>query len=113
MSKVPVRPRKRKSLVRRDTATDHVGVWVRLPESVVEARAGLIPSDETDGNPPPDCLTSKELLAWHGGQPVFLSASRFVESLGTTKLSRWRQALPVIVKIAPARGFKNRPRRTD
>ena len=113
MSNVPVRPRKRKGLVRREVSPGPVGVWVRLPEPVVEARAGLIPSKETDGNPPPDGLTSKELLAWHRGQPVFLSASRFVEFLGTAKPSTWRQALPIIVKIAPVRSHENRLSQTD
>lgn len=92
MSKVLDRGRNRKP-VRSGAATGLVGVWVRLPKSVGEARAGLIPSEETDGNPPPDWLTGKELLAWHRGQPMFLSASRFVECLGSTKLSRWRQAV--------------------
>lgn len=45
-------------------------VWVRLPKSVVDARAGLIPSKETDGLLPPDCLTAAQLLAWHRGLPV-------------------------------------------
>jgi hypothetical protein len=44
--------------------------WVRLPASVVEARAGLIPSEETDANPPPEGLTVKQLLRWHKGLPV-------------------------------------------
>jgi len=44
--------------------------WVRLPESVVEARAGIIPSDETDASPPPEGLTAKELLDWYSGLPV-------------------------------------------
>jgi hypothetical protein len=48
-------------------------VWVRfqLPASVVEARGGLIPSDETDGMPPPIGLTVTELLAWYTGLPVW------------------------------------------
>jgi hypothetical protein len=41
--------------------------WVRLPKLVVHARAGLIPSEETDGNPPPDGLTVEGVLAWHRG----------------------------------------------
>lgn len=45
-------------------------IWVHLPEPVVEARAGVIPSDETDASPPPEGLTAKELLAWHRGLPV-------------------------------------------
>jgi len=45
-------------------------IWVHLPESVVEARVGLIPSDETDASPPPEGLTTKEFLAWHRGLPV-------------------------------------------
>lgn len=59
------------------------GVWVRLPESVVEARAGLIPSYETDANPPPEDLTSDELRAWHRGIPVPLRAKQLVQ------VSRW------------------------
>ena len=47
-------------------------VWARLPKSVVEARAGLIPSEETDANAPPDELTAAELLRWHRGRPVLL-----------------------------------------
>ena len=47
-------------------------IWVRLPKSVVKARAGLIPSYETDANPPPEDLTADELLAWHRGLPVEL-----------------------------------------
>lgn len=50
--------------------------WVRLPESVVKARAGLIPSSETDGNPLPEELTADELLEWHRGLPVELKISR-------------------------------------
>lgn len=47
--------------------------WVRLqlPTSVVEARAGLIPSDENDALPPPIGLTVTELLAWYRGLPVW------------------------------------------
>jgi hypothetical protein len=48
-------------------------VSIRLPESVVRARAGLIPSEETDSCPPPTWLTAKELLAWHRGLPVTVS----------------------------------------
>lgn len=113
MSNTPVRTRNRKGPKRSEAARGPLGVVVRLPESVVEARAGLIPSEKTDSNPPPDCLTSKELMAWHRGLPVFLSASRFVESLGTATLSPWRQALPVNVKIAPAKSRKSRLRCTD
>jgi hypothetical protein len=47
-------------------------LWVRLPTSVVEARAGLIPSWETDANPPPEGLTSAELMRWHRGLLVEL-----------------------------------------
>ena len=101
MSKVLVRERPRKTQLRHVAGSGPVGVWVRLPKSIVEARAGLIPSEETDSNPPPDGLTGTELLAWHRGVPVFLSARRFVECLGTRKLSAWRQALPVIITVAP------------
>lgn len=103
MSNVPARQRGRRTSIRRGKKSGPVGVWIRLPKSVLEARAGLVPSEETDGNPPPDGLTGQELLAWHHGQPVFLSARRFVECLGTAKLSRWRQALPVVIDIAPSR----------
>lgn len=48
-------------------------IWVHLPKSVVEARAGLIPSEETDANPPPEGLKSEELIAWHRGLPVQLT----------------------------------------
>ena len=48
------------------------GVQVRLPKSVVEARAGLIPSEETDAYPPPEGLTAVEELRWHGGFAVLL-----------------------------------------
>ena len=102
MSKVRCLQRPRKTQPREAVGSRPVGVWVRLPQTVVEARAGLIPSDETDGNPPPDGLTARELLAWHRGLPVFLSARRFVECLGTAKLSPWRSALPVVLQFAPA-----------
>ena len=52
-------------------------LWVRLPKSVVEARAGLIPSFETDANPPPDGLTGVELIAWHRGLAVQLKTSQY------------------------------------
>lgn len=113
MTNAPVRPRNMRRPVRRGAASAPLGVWMRLPECVVEARAGLIPSEETDGNPPPDCLTYKELLAWHRGQPVFLRASRFVEWLGTAKLSRGQQEAPVIVKIARTTNSKNSLKRRD
>lgn len=47
--------------------------WVRfqLSASVVEARAGLIPSEETDLSPPPEGLNVTEYLAWHSGLPVW------------------------------------------
>jgi hypothetical protein len=51
------------------------GVWVQLPKSVVHARAGLIPSEATDANPPPNGLTVVELLRWHRGQPVSRKAN--------------------------------------
>lgn len=44
--------------------------WVRLSTSVAAARAGLIPSCETDACPPPEGLTVKQLLRWHRGLPV-------------------------------------------
>jgi hypothetical protein len=47
------------------------GVWLQLPRLVVEARAGLIPSEETDGSPPPGGLTATEMLRWYRGRPVF------------------------------------------
>jgi len=49
---------------------------VRLPASVVEARAGLIPSETTDAYPPPDGLIAAELLVWHRGLPVRLPGTR-------------------------------------
>jgi len=113
MSKVLAARRKRRPVIRRGDKCGSVGVWVRLPKSVVEARAGLVPSEELDVNPPPDGLTGKELLTWHRGQPVFLSARRFVECLGTAKLSRWRQALPFAVTIAPSRISENRLNRAN
>ena len=48
------------------------GVRARLPKSVVEARAGLIPSEEIDTYPPPDGLTAAELLRWYQGFAVLL-----------------------------------------
>jgi len=50
------------------------GFWVQLPKSVVKARAGLIPSDETDACPPPEGLATADLLAWYRGLPVFCNA---------------------------------------
>jgi len=50
-------------------------LWVRLPKSVVEARAGLIPSFQTDANPPPDGLTAVEIIAWHRGLAVQLKTN--------------------------------------
>ena len=50
-------------------------VSIRLPESIVKARAGLIPSEKTDSCPPPTWLTANELLAWHCGLPVTVSYS--------------------------------------
>jgi hypothetical protein len=61
------------------------GVWVGLPRSVIQARAGLIPSEETDANPPPDGLTAGELLRWDRGLPVLLK----------TKLPRHDSIMPV------------------
>lgn len=40
---------------------------VRLLGPITRARAGLIPSCETDANPPPDCLTARQLLRWYRG----------------------------------------------
>jgi hypothetical protein len=51
-------------------------LWVRLPQTVVEARAGLIPSHKTDANPPPESLTADELVAWHRGLPVRLKTKK-------------------------------------
>jgi hypothetical protein len=59
--------------VRRTITGESRGASIRLPESVVEARAGLIPSEETDTFPPPSWLTAKEWLAWHRGLPVSVS----------------------------------------
>lgn len=75
------------------------GAWVRLAKSTVDARAGLIPSEEIDADPPPDGLTCRELLGWHAGLPVFLSAERFVESFGTPKVSPWQRRSPTVVKV--------------
>lgn len=47
------------------------GAWLQLPKSVVEARAGVIPSCEIDAMAPPERLTATELIAWHAGLPVF------------------------------------------
>gem|GEM_PF-6509633 len=44
----------------------------RLPEPVVASRAGLIPSDEIDANPPPRGLTARQLLRWYRGLSVRL-----------------------------------------
>ena len=43
-------------------------VWVQLPASVVEARAGLIP--ELDSTPPPPGLSARQRSQWHRGLPV-------------------------------------------
>lgn len=111
MSKILARKRERKPEIRREEKSSLVGVWVRLPASVVEARAGLVPSEETDGNPPPDDLTSKELSAWYRGRPVFLSAERFLAYLGTARFSAWRRAFPVVLSVAPARLYNDQPQR--
>lgn len=47
------------------------GFWAQLPKLIVEARAGLIPSDETDACPPPEHLAAADLLRWYRGLPVF------------------------------------------
>lgn len=109
MRKVPVRQGPRKRQPAHSAGSRSVGVWVRLPDSVVEARAGLIPSEETDGNPPPGGLTSKELLAWHRGLPVFLSAGQFLAYLRTARFSAWRRTLPVVLEIGPAQYRGDRP----
>ena len=62
---------KKKRIVRRVEERSRK-LWVRLPKSVVEARAGLIPSLRFDANPPPEGITSEELTAWHRGLPVEL-----------------------------------------
>lgn len=51
-------------------------IWVRLPKSAVNARAGLIPSKETDALPPPEDLTAAQLLAWHRGLPVLVDSRK-------------------------------------
>jgi hypothetical protein len=66
---------------RRITTGETRGVSTRLPESIVEARAGLIPSEKTDNCPPPGWLTAKELLAWHRGLPVSVSYATIAERL--------------------------------
>ena len=113
MCKTIFRQRERKTQTRRGLTSQPIGVWVRLPKSVVNARAGLVPSEETDNNPPPDDLTSKELLAWHRGLPVFLSAERFLAYLGTARFSAWRRALPVAMNVAPARLCDDQPQRAN
>lgn len=52
-------------------------LWVRLPHSVVQARAGLNPSHKTDGNRPPEGLTANELLMWYRGLPVRLKTKYY------------------------------------
>jgi hypothetical protein len=52
-------------------------IWIHLPKSVVEARAGIIPSEATDANPPPDELTCEELLSWHRGLSVQLKTEEY------------------------------------
>lgn len=61
------------------------GVSIRLAESVVKARAGLIPSEKTDSCPPPDWLTAKELLAWHRGLAVSVSHAAIARRLSDVK----------------------------
>lgn len=64
-------------------------VWVRLPESVVEARGGVIPSDETDSDPPPNGLAVTELLKWYQGLPVlFKSREGRVQLAGRARKDR-------------------------
>jgi hypothetical protein len=41
-----------------------------LPKSVLEVRAGLIPSFKTVRNPPAEGLTAAEIIAWHHELPV-------------------------------------------
>jgi hypothetical protein len=61
----------KKNRIRRAIGNGLDGAWLQLPKSVVEARAGLIPSCEIDAIPPPEPLTATELTAWHAGLPVF------------------------------------------
>jgi hypothetical protein len=112
MTKVGVRNRPVKTHLFHGAKKGSIGVWFRLPASIVEARAGLIPSGETDGNPPPEGLTVRESQAWHRGLPVYLSASRFVKCLETAKLRAWRQAPPIILNVVPTRSRAGRSRRT-
>jgi hypothetical protein len=66
---------------RAGTLSQSRGVWVCLPARVVEARAGVIPSGENDGCPPPVWLSARELSAWHSGLPVFVSNLTIVRRL--------------------------------
>jgi hypothetical protein len=50
------------------------GNWVSLPKSIVQARAGLIPSEGIDASPPPEGLTAQEQLRWYRGLPVLQQA---------------------------------------
>ena len=103
MKKAPSQQHAGKIQTRAASQGGRLGAWVQLPQSVVEARAGLIPSEKTDSTPPPEDLTSKEMLAWHQGLPVFLSAERFLAYLTTARFSAWRRSLPVFLDVDPAR----------
>jgi hypothetical protein len=54
----------------RTKRSPHSSMWVKLPRAIVEARAGLIPSHETDRTPPPPDLTVREIFQWHRGAPI-------------------------------------------
>lgn len=45
-------------------------MWVQLPASVVEARAGVIPAIDLDTAPPPPSLSAKQMRQWYRGLPV-------------------------------------------
>lgn len=57
-----------------DSATRSKLIWVSLAKDVVKARAGLIPSDQTDACPPPDGLSLAELRRWYRGLPVLVKS---------------------------------------
>lgn len=73
-------PRRKKSRKQRERIDI---TWVRLPMSVVKARAGIIPPEEIDTCPPPDDLTVAQQLAWYRGLPVPLKSR--VERVGSRK----------------------------
>lgn len=71
-------------------------IWIQLPPSVVEARAGLIPSCETDGCPPPESLTSPQRLRWYRGLPVLCK----IEQRSSLQFRVLRLALDGQLRIA-------------